>query len=778
MQTIMIRRALSTLFVTALSLNSMAQAQLEEVIVTAQKREQSLQDVPMAVTAIGGQLLENNEINSITDLTKMVPSLKYTPGDNPQNSSIRVRGVGTDVFSSSVEPNVSVVLDNVPLARTSLINFDFADVERVEVLRGPQGTLFGKNASAGLIHVITRDPHQEFEARARYTFESPDEFNGDFHKVQASLSGPLTDTLGARLTVFHKDVEGHIEDLAFDDFLPDQESKGARLKLRWDGTETLALTLIAEYQDRDGESFPMVPRSASPAVENNNDPITASETNRQTRTVNGTKSTSESTAYTVLADWEIGDYILSSVTGYRDADLFNNLTINDLDGVNIDVEYGGGPRTIETFTQELRLTSQGFETLEFTVGALWFDNELVNDYDRRVSDIPATAAINFYPEQPLDIPFNIGSINQEGGFDNTVNSENLGIFGQGTWHASDRWHLTLGLRHIDETITASYSNYSRLQDSATGVYLSAADTSVSVPHAEVSDTALTGTLSVQYDWGEHSMVYATYSRGYRGRAFDIVSSSSAESFEKPVKAETADSYEIGVKSRFLDNKVELNVTAFQTIFTDFQAQVIDTSGGGFVAELRLDNAGELETRGVEIDFKAKPIEPLMIFGSILYNEAVFNEFVTQCFVGQGPNEDGGRDTDDDGACDANDVSGGVLPNAPEWSGSLTSRYDWYIGEEGRSVYGQLTGRYQSEVQFLADQHPLTIQEAYDVWDLRVGYVGVGGRFELAGYVKNLFQQSFVNSMVTIPVTNDRRDIMHILPRDADRIFGVSVSYQW
>ncbi len=760
------------------SLSSLSLAQLEEVIVTAQKREQSLQDVPMAITAISGQLLENNEINSITDLTKMVPSLKYTPGDNPQNSSIRVRGVGTDVFSSAVEPNVSVVLDNVPLARTSLINFDFADVERVEVLRGPQGTLFGKNASAGLIHVITRDPHSEFEARARYTFETPDEFHGNYHKFQASLSGPLTDTLGARITVYQKDVEGHIEDLAFDDYLPDQESKGARIKLRWDASDALALTLIAEQQDSDGESFPMVPRSASPAVEQNNDPITASETNRQTRTVNGSESTSDIKAYTLIADWDIGAFVISSVTGYREADLFNNLSINALDGVNINVDYGGGPRSIETFTQELRLSSQAYESLEFTVGALWFDNALSNQYDRRVSDIPATAAASIYPETPLDLPLNIGSIDQEGGFANTIDTENLGIFGQGTWHITDRLHLTMGLRHIDESLTASYSSYSHLRESATGLPLSAADSSVSVPHAEVSDTALTGTFSVQYDWGEHSMVYATYSRGYRGRAFDVVSSSSAESFERPVKAETADSYELGVKSRFFDSRVELNVTAFQTIFTDFQAQIIDASNGGFTGELRLDNAGELETKGVEIDFKAKPIEPLMIFGSILYNEAVFNEFMTQCFSGQGPNEAGGRDTDNDGSCDANDVSGGVLTNAPELSGSITTRYDWAIGDAGRSLYAQLTGRYQSEVQFQADQHPGTKQDAYDVWDLRLGYLGIGGRFEMAAYVKNLFQQSYVNAMITIPVTQDRRDVMHVLPRDADRIFGLSLSYQW
>ncbi len=777
MRNIEIKRSLLALAVVGPLNSTLVYSQLEEVIVTAQKREQSLQDVPMAVTAIGGQLLENNEINSISDLTKMVPSLKFTPGDNPQNSSIRVRGVGTDVYSSAVEPNVSVVLDNVPLARTSLANFDFADVERVEVLRGPQGTLFGKNASAGLIHIITRDPHSEFEARARYSIDQADEFDSTMWKFQASLSGPLSDRVGARLTVFKKDQEGHIYDLTTDDAIPDSESQGARLKFKWDVSDTLALSLIGEYSDVDGESYPMVQRSANPGLERNNDPIQASEDNRQARTVNGTVSKSESKALTLLADWDIGGHALASVTGFRKADLYNNMSAAALDGANANLESNGGPRSIETVTQEIRLSSLNNEVLEYTVGALWFDNTLENTFDRRVSDITANYAANLYTD-PLVIPFNIGSIDQEAGFWNKIDTQNLGIFGQATWLMSHRWHATVGLRYIDETLEAGYSNYQRLQESATGLPLSAADSSVNVPFAEVSDTAVTGTASLQYDLGESSMLYATYSRGYRGRAFDVTSSSNAETFSNPVEAETADSYEIGIKTRLFDERLELNVTAFQTFFENFQAQIVDMSEGGFTTELRLDNAGELETRGVEVDFKANPIKPLFLFGSLLYNHAEFNEFITQCFTGQGPDEGGAIDSDDDGACDANDVAGGKLPNAPEWSGSITARYDWALGESGRTLYGQLTGRYQSEVQFQADQHPMTIQDAYDVWDMRVGFIGVGGRLEISAYAKNLFEQNHVNAMFALSLVNDRRDVTHYLPRDAARIVGASIAYQW
>lgn len=769
---------LTALSVFVSALTTAANAQLEEVMVTAQKREQSLQDVPMAVTALGGELLENNEINSVSDLTKMVPSLKYTPGSSAQNSSIRVRGVGTDVYSSAVEPNVSVVVDGVPLARTSLANFDFADVERIEVLRGPQGTLFGKNASAGLVHIITRDPHSEFEARGRLTYEKPDEFPGDFIKAQFSVSGPLSSDLGARLTVFEKRATGHIEDITFNNTLPDSRSSGARGKLVWDASEALTLKLVAEYQDSEGDSYPQVQRSANPDLEANNDPINSGPENRQTMTFNGTQADMKVQAFTLSADWQLGEHVITSVTGYRQADMMTDLTAAKLDGVNVNLEKNGGPREVETFTQELRLSSPSGGALEYTVGALWFDNTLDNDFDRRISDLAANNVAGIPLAEPLDIPGNVGSVNVNQGFDNTVRTENLGVFGQATWHFAQRWHSTLGLRYIDEVLTANYSNYQDLEDSATGAPLTAASTSVVIPETQVDDTAVTGTASVQYDWSDHSVLYASYSRGYRGRAFDVTSSSKQESFDNPVEAETADSFELGIKSRLFDNRLELNATLFNTIFQDFQAQIVDVSGGGVAADLRLDNAGELETSGVELEFKAKPNESLMVFGSLLYNEAIFNEFITQCFVGQRADEGGAQDNDGDGECDGQDVSGGSLSNAPKWSGSITGRYDWVLSDEGSTLYSQLTGRYQSEVQFQADQHPLTIQDAYDIWDLRVGYIGVGGQLEIAGYVKNLFQQSYVNSITALSLSNDRRDTFHYLPRDADRVFGASIAYQW
>uniref|UniRef100_UPI00356A9053 TonB-dependent receptor domain-containing protein n=1 Tax=Spongiibacter sp. TaxID=2024860 RepID=UPI00356A9053 len=164
------------------------------------------------------------------------------------------------------------------------------------------------------------------------------------------------------------------------------------------------------------------------------------------------------------------------------------------------------------------------------------------------------------------------------------------------------------------------------------------------------------------------------------------------------------------------------------------------------------------------------------FGSFLYNKAQFNEFVTQCFVGQEAGERGGEDINGDGSCDRQDVSGGTLPNAPEKSLSITGRYEWLIDDD--MVYLQLGARWQDDVQYSAEQHPLTIQEAYSIWDLRSGWRSMGDQLEIAGYVNNLFAQHYTVGFFPLSMKNDRRDLAHFIPANADRTFGVSVNYEW
>ena len=759
---------------------------LEEVIVTAQKRSQYLQDVPMAVTALGRELLENNEINNVDDLTKLVPSMRLTAGDDPTNTSLRIRGVGTQVFSVAVEPNVSVVVDEVPLARTSMASFEFADLERIEVLRGPQGTLFGKNATAGLVHVITRDPAAEFEAFARTSYEDPQEFPGMMLKTQVGASGPLTPSLGLRITGFYKQVKGHLQDVLQHDNLPDSNSFGARSKLRWDLGDTLSLRFNVEYQRLDGESTPIVFRSANPNKAANSREISYGDENRQTKTFGGNRADSENRAVSMKMDWDIGDLTLTSITGWRNFTILRQTEIPDLTGDRIDVPRNGGERDIETFTQEFRLTSGPDSALDYTLGALWFDNRLDNFFERDVEDLPAELVINTL--SPVDVPPELqlsgllpGTTFSQHGFTyDDADTQNLGIFAQGTWHITDRWDLTAGARYIYEELIGSVKAQTVTQLDATNSPI--AETSFDIRERRIADRHVTGRLSLQYDWSESTNLYASWSTGYRGGAFDFANPDLEDAFRNPVDPETSVAFEVGSKSRFFNDRLELNIAVFQTVFKDFQAQVTEVTSGPTnlvpTALFRLANAGELETSGVEIDFQAKPLESVFIFGSLLYNKAEFNEFVTQCFSGQQPGERGGVDDNGDGVCDTQDVAGGVLPNAPEWSASLTSRYEHSLGDTAGRAYLQIGGRWTDDIQFTAEQHPLTIQEAYSTWDLRLGWLGVGDRLEIAGYVNNLLQQSYVNAIVPLSAVNDRHDVAHFIPVSADRVLGVTIGYQW
>jgi len=755
---------------------------LEEVIVTAQKREQNLQDVPMAVTAISAELIESNEINSVEDLTRLVPSLRFSSDANI-NSAINIRGIGTNVYSIAVEPNVSMMVDGVVLARASQASFDFSDIQRIEVLRGPQGTLFGKNASAGLVHVITSEPASELEASARFSFEQPETYPGHFAKLQANVSGPLTPELGWRLTGFAKEAGGHLDDVEQNSHAPDLRQLGARGKLRWDPSDALILRLSLEYQRRDGETGLITFRDGNPDLRERSAPIVFGERNRQAKS-NGTNlADAESYAAALTADWNIGDFTLTSVTAFRKADHDDNITVVGIDGQRVDLTLNYSDIGLETFTQELRLTSPGGGALEYTTGLLWFDNTVTEDYDRFIEDIPAAIIANSVIPGRL-IPSGFGdqlggadAVNTYDTRDAVVETGNLGIFAEGTWHISDTWHLTAGARFIDEKTGVRLATTSRLSDAATDQTLQSSEFT-SPGTVSVTDSTVTGKLALSHDWRDNITVFALFATGYRGATFDLASADPAEALANPVQPERATSYELGIKSRLFDDRLELNGGVFLTYFRDFQAQIRDLQNAGSIVAHRLDNAGELQTSGVELEFHARPTDPLSIVGALVYVRAVYNEFVTQCFAGQGPDEAGAIDSDGDGVCDAQDVSGGVLANAPEFSGSLTARYDHLLTAAGSTLYGQISGRWQTEVQFTNEQQPTTIDDGYSVWDLRIGWLAADTRFEVAGYVKNLFRQNYADNLTPLSLVNDRRDVVHKLSMGTDRLYGLSLAYRW
>ncbi len=762
-------------------------AQLEEVIVTAQKREQNLQDVPMAVTAMTRTFLEDNGITNVSDLAKMVPSLQLSEKAEPSQVTIQVRGVGTLVPGMSLESNVSVVVDNVPLARNEMASFEFADLERIEVLRGPQGTLFGKNATAGLVHVISRDPAPEFEAFVKANVEQRESWAGGMASSAFGVSGPLTETLGGRLTGYVKRTEGFYIDVLNDNATgPNSDFGGARGKLMWTPSDDLVVKLNMESTRSDGATAPVTFRYANPDKEAESPNIQYGPENRTTKTYGLDSAINRNDGFSLSVDWTVGPFVVTSVTGWRDYLSRTVITLPNLEGDSIDIKELHEHRDITTFTQELRLSSAEPGALDWTIGALWFDSRVDNLIFGDMDNVPAgPLALVGSPIDPL-IPILLSNPTTAGNVDidsykfSGADTKNLGVFAQGTWHISDLWHLTAGGRYIAEQQDAQFYNRDLMR--ATGTTGPDIETITGPFDGGIEDEAFSGTLSLQYDGVEDTTLYGTVSTGYRGGAINVEAATAdiEDAYANPVKPETALSFELGSKSRLFDNRMQLNIALFRTVFTDFQAYLAvppDPDDIGGVIRFDVKNAGELATQGVEIEVQGQPSESLFVAGSILYNEAVFDDFRPKCFPGQRVGEAGGEDDDGDGSCDTQDVSGKTLPNAPKVSLSLSARYQVPL-DDGDSAFAQLTGRWQDDVQFNATQDPLTIQEAYGVVDMRVGWVGLDEKLELTAYVKNLFDQFSVNSMLNFTVVDDRRDIAHFINADAKRQFGLAVGYSW
>src|SRR6056300_94556 len=249
----------TALAVMTLSGAASAQMQLEEVVVTAQKRAESAQDVPVALTAISGESIENMGLGNMSDLTQMSSSLTIQESGNRNESPVSIRGIGTFSYAIGVEPSVSVIIDDLPVATTGQAFANLADVERVEVLRGPQSTLFGKNASAGVINIVTKNPSEEFEGSVEVTGA-----DDDYYRFAGSVSGPISDSVGFRLNAYYDDFGGNIKNVPDGSDLQATESQGMRAKVRIDASEDLVVTIAADYNELDQTFSASTFREVSP----------------------------------------------------------------------------------------------------------------------------------------------------------------------------------------------------------------------------------------------------------------------------------------------------------------------------------------------------------------------------------------------------------------------------------------------------------------------------------------------------------------------------------
>jgi iron complex outermembrane receptor protein len=759
------------------------QAKLEEIVVTAEKRKERLLEAPVAVTALSGQTLSDTHIYDMTNLTNLTPSLTFTEGNTVNNNSFRIRGVGTQVFGAGVEPDVSVVIDGVVLARAAQGFSDLADIDRVEVLRGPQGTLFGKNAIAGLINVTTQAPSKEFEGSADATVAELGEYR--FH---GTLSGPISDTLRFRLTGFYDDVQGNVHNVPNDMRINGADSSGIRAKLLWDATDTLSFTLAGDYRNMHGyccaSTYVQV---VNPLLRQLLGSITPGVNNRQDDENTLTWQTTGQTTFSLTGNQQLPGGTLTSISAYQAFDFNNNQPVDYLNTpvplylpvTNGSYDINGGPMYVGQFTQELRFTSPGGERFNYVAGLYYLGLNVNRDFIRRTGN----CAPNGLPDA-YGLPCVIPQYRSQGGFHSNNEDKNVAAFSQGDLQLVGGLSALAGLRVQHERIS-----YWAVRPANTPLYPGDLQLVGVVPSSgsgSVEHTAATEKVGLKYAFNPDAEAYLTWSTGYKGAGYNTEFGGTFEN-QQPLRPETAQDWELGYKIEMLSGRLRFNTAVFYADYRNLQVQANRGNPDLGIVLFAPTNAGVAISKGVEWEFQARPLSPLTLSGGVTYLETSVDAAGLQCPL----SAQAGAAVMTSGApfntcfkpsataSPIQNVEGGVLPQASRWRGDLLARYDHAIPGTPLGGFLQASAVSQSKFNYTIEQDPLTVQNAYTIVNASLGLHDLGSRYEVSLFVDNLFNQHYLWSigraatLTTATVTPN--NLWGTVPKDADRYFGATVS---
>jgi iron complex outermembrane recepter protein len=722
---------------------------LDEILVTAQKRTENIQDVPAAVTVVSGAQIESTGAVNIEGVMALVPTLNFRESVSTLDSALFLRGIGSVNFSLAAEPSVAVVVDGVIQARAGEAFGDLYDIERIEVLRGPQGTLFGKNASAGVVSMVSRRPGAELNGSVDLAW-----FEDDEYRVRVAGDVPVGDRVRSRLTAFYGTRDGFIRNLTFGEDVNGYEHWGARAIVEADVSDALALTFIGDYREANDDCCAEVigTTPAGAAAASQAGIVIDGDEVREVRNNVINRTWETSWGGSLQADYTVGESgTLTSITAYRD---WTNDGLRD--GDYADTVYIGipqlhdyGPEPASTFTQELRFASPADERLEYVIGLYYYDAEAQRTFQR--DDIVCTASTlpplpgGLVPCAPGASTFTFPSSVATFGSD----MESRAAFGQATYSLTDAFRLIAGGRYTRDEVSAFHD---RVPSPIPGPGVRT-DTSGYRLRTTDSDFSVRG--GIEYDLSSDFMAYATYAQGYKGPAFNVFFNQNPQQLNV-IEAETSDSYELGLKSTLLDGRVLFNTAIFDAEYDNLQANNFDVLNG--VVITRLTNAGSVSTRGAELDVIARFSDNFDLAGGIAYADAQIERFNLP--PGAPPN--------------ASTREGEQLPLAPEWKASLSANlrvplpvaFDLELGTLASYTSEQVSDLQADPVQRAA----LTIDE-YTTLDMTIGIVDDDDRYRAALIVKNVFDESYA-SLIT--PGGPAGSFRYLIPREAERYFGLSM----
>jgi outer membrane receptor protein involved in Fe transport len=740
---------------------------IENIIVTAQKRVQSLQDVPIAVTAVSEQLLRDTGVKDIKDLTILTPGLLVTSTSNESVTTARIRGIGTVGDNPGLESSVGVVIDGVYRPRNGVGFGDLGELERIEVLKGPQGTLFGKNTSAGVINVVTKKPQFDFESDVALTAGNYGALEGE-----ASITGPISESVAGRLFVASRERDGFLDidrgsGPRTEPEDNDRKYYTVRGQLLLQPTDALDIRFIGDYSKREENCCAAPQVELTPvagvltvlnllqpgSVTNPADPF-----DREAHSNRSTAQDVTDRGASLEVNWDLNALqgaTLTSVTAWRDWKTING---QDADFTTVDILYrdpdGDFANEFRQLSEEVRLAGET-DRLSWLVGAFYagekldsrnqliLGNQFFSYYNLLLSGALSSFPANAWP----------GGSGTRDVYEQ--DSTSWALFTNNSIRFTDALELTLGVRYTNESkdLDTRYFNEhngvgcSILRGVPAFVNNAAAATIFGIGCATFDDPIYnnvstsqsldenewSGTAKLAYRFSDDVMAYASYARGYKASGFNLDRERNGDSRFGPGSGnpgaasidvntsfdkELVDSYEVGLKTQWANNSLLLNVAAFYQDYTDFQLNTF--TGIQFV----VTSLPKVNSQGVDLDLVwYTPLEQLSIQGGVTYADTQIEDFGPAAAFFRPEREDD------------------RLSFAPEWSGSLAATFEQPIGTN-LMLRANVGMKYMSEYNTGSNLDPRKKQDAYSLVNARLGFGSSSERWMIEAWAQNLTDEEY------------------------------------
>lgn len=710
----------------------MANAQaleLEEVVVTAQKRAQSLNDVGIAVTAFTGADIDELGLEQPADLAAQTPNLTVKNASGSTAPVFTVRGVGLNAFVSNVNPSVAVYLDEVYQVNTSMMSFGLFDLERVEVLKGPQGTLFGRNTTGGAVSFVAQKPSQEFEAYATAGIGDYDLYN-----LEAAVGGGLSETLAGRLSVSStRQQEGFFTNRLTGQDHGQVDRQAWRAQLLWEPTNTFSALLNVHGGSDSSDQWMLVHRGlrdesgnscangAGPncydalGYRDNDGDFYQGDYNLEPKIDNS------GTGATLTLNWDIGSMILTSITNQEQFEYFREEEFDASPNTLVHTNFDGD---VAQFSQELRLTSNDWEDVTVIAGIFYSKDSLEEKDFYNLNNNPLFAT-------SYDVDFE-------------QDTTTLAVFVHSEWQFSDALKLTFGARVTDEEVTFDGGTTDLFPlTSGLGAF---GLTGGKLENETINVTEPTGKIALDWTPNDDWLFYTSYSRGFKSGGFNGSFALSVEEVG-PFDKETLDAYELGFKGTLADNRLQLNGAVYYYDYRDLQIFDTDVTTSAFL----LANAGNAEVLGFELESRWLVTEALDVRLGVGYSDTEIVEYATHL----GTQAEGNR-----------------LANTPEWTLNSVISYQWLLSN-GLGLRAAVDINWQDDVYFSVANDPRAAEDSYLIANASVVLSPEHERWQARAWVKNLTEEAyFIEQFIGGPAGLASGTV------GAPRTFGLEVTYRW